>query len=81
MNEYEQITIEDILDDLKNSSIKDTVLEDGLTAYEIADRLGLGAKKTAKVLKKMVQSGRLKCTRVEIVDVAGRKNFSFVYHP
>ncbi len=77
-----RVTIEDILSDLKES-LKRTP-EDatpGLTADEFADALGIGNKKAAKLLKKLVKSGRLAVRSQEITDVTGRKNYTFVYYP
>lgn len=73
------ITIDDILADLKSSQNKQK--HNGVTATEFAEILGIGEKKAAKMLRKLVHSGKLKVSRAEITDVTGRKNFTFVYHP
>jgi predicted transcriptional regulator len=71
-----KLTVEDILDDLENNRKKDV---SGITAEEFANELGIGLKKAQKTLKKLVQSGRMSCERKEIVDVTGRKNYTYVY--
>lgn len=73
------ITINDILEDLKLATVQET--KEGITATEFAEILGIGEKKAYKMLKKLVHSGRLKCTRVQIKDIAGRPNNSYIYHP
>lgn len=80
MEESVNITIEDILEDLRNCR-SDTNEIEGLTASEIGERLGFGERKTAKILKKLVRAGKLRCTRVRITDIAGRVNYTYVYHP
>ena len=74
------ITIDDILEDLKLSSKPDNSQE-GITAAEFAEILGIGEKKAYKMLKKLVHSGKLKCTRIQRTDISGRPNNSFIYHP
>ena len=71
------ITIDDILEDLKLASVQET--KEGITAAEFAEILGIGEKKAYKMLKRLVHSGKLKCTRVQIKDIAGRPNNSFIY--
>lgn len=78
MGDKEIITIEDILEDLRQASKKEDDIT-GMTASEFAQSLGIGEKKAAKLLKRLVQSGQLKCVRKQIIDVAGRINYSFVY--
>ncbi|NJO30627.1 MAG: helix-turn-helix domain-containing protein [Richelia sp. SL_2_1] len=73
------ITIDDILEDLKLATVQET--KEGITAAEFAEILGIGEKKAYKMLKKLLHSGKLKCTRVQIKDIAGRPNNSFIYHP
>lgn len=80
MEESINITIEDILEDLKNSAVDSDEIE-GLTAVDIGNKLGYGERKTAKILKRLVHAGKLKCTRVKITDIAGRINYTYVYHP
>lgn len=73
----DSITVADILDDLRQSTKTDEV--EGMTALQFAQSLEIGEKKAAKILKKLVQSGQMKCVRKQIVDVTGRVNFTFVY--
>lgn len=80
MEEEINITIDDILNDLKVASNK-TDHNNGITAEEFASILGIGEKKAYKMLKKLVHSGKLRCTRVQRVDIAGRPNNCFIYHP
>lgn len=77
MDDSIKLTVDDILDDLKNS--KRTNNEVGITAEEFANELGIGLKKAQKQLKKLVQSGKMICNRQEIIDVTGRKNYTYVY--
>ena len=75
------VTIDDVIEDIQHSLNQDADVEDGLTAQEIADKLGLGLKKTQKLIKKYVQAGKLQVKKVRIVDVTGRWNFTFKYSP
>jgi len=76
----EDITINDILDDMRNAMNTNDSDVVGMTAEEFSESLEIGIKKTRKMLKKMVRGGQLKCTRKQIIDVAGRKNYTYIYH-
>ena len=80
-NDPIKLTIDDILEDLKNATKPQEEEIVGYTAEEISEMLGVGKKKVAKQLKKMVQSGKLRCSKKQIIDVAGRNNFTYIYHP
>lgn len=79
MDESIHLTVDDILDDLRNSRNKGD--SNGITAEEFAKSLGIGLKKAQKELKKLVHSGVMSCSRQEITDVTGRKNYTYVYQP
>ncbi len=49
------------------------------TALEWADKLKFGNKKTQRILNKKVSSGEMICFKLPIVDVTGRKNYTYVY--
>lgn len=73
------ITVDEIVSDIQNTIESHKELN-GLTFNEIQERLGFGEKKTRKLLKKWVQSGKLKVTCVNVKDVTGRNNRTYVYH-
>lgn len=73
------ITVDEIVSDIQNSIDSHKEIQ-GLTFNEIKERLGFGEKKTRKLLKKLIRDGKLKVTCVDIRDVTGRLNRTYVYH-
>jgi len=53
--------------------------QDGLTAIEIQEQLGVGRKRAMQVIREGVAGGILEPSRKQIIDVAGRHTSTFCY--
>jgi hypothetical protein len=71
-------TYRDLIKDLTEAQ-KYKVAENALTAEQWALKLGWGLKKTQKYIKNQVIQGNWGSKRIPIIDVVGRRNYTFVY--
>jgi hypothetical protein len=76
------LTWADVLDTLEDlATQKQTRPEGALTASEWAQAWGVGLDKARQTIKRLVNGHKMICHRVQITDVTGRINRTYVYQP